>query len=901
MSSNKKIRNRLNELFTDLQQTEREDTTAEAVKSKPTLGKAAEPVIFARAEQELAPVSEQLAPGITITEAGSGNTISSVMTIPFQTASNWNALHLETDQDHEWQEEEQSLVRQVADQLELALQNAHLFQQTERQNRDLAILNEMGRELATQLNVSQIIETLVKYASELMDTSSFFTSTYDEEAKLLNFPFVKVDGVRIEFPSRKIGQGLTDYVLQTRKPLLLNGDVSKQMQELGIEFISLGNSKPALSWLGVPLIVGDKTLGAIVAQSVTTPYLYAEREQDLLTTIASQVAIALQNARLFQQTEQQNAELATLNAMAGELSSSLNVDEITAVLYKYVGRLMDATNFYVALYQKEANLITFPTAYFDGKQANLDPTPVGNGLTAWIIKNNQVLSLPDRVNERVKSLGIDIIQVADDDRAECWLGVPISLGQNVLGIISVQSTTTPRLYTERHRDLLNATASQAAIAIQNARLFQETQQRAAELAGLNEVLRAASSEIDLQKVLEAAYEKLQAFVTMDTFTLALYNAEDHTLDYQITAEGGIKYPREEKPSKVNENTPFGQVIKTKEATLKLRTAEELATLKRPVGRMGEQSRLAASLIYVPLTLQKEIIGVMSIQSYQLNAYNHETVRLMETVANQLAVSLQNAQLYENTQKSLKDLELINRLTSAVSSSLDIQSSLQVIAEELNKAFEIGHVGIALLDADQSHLILTADAPLPASGNGDIGLRIPTKESTATLQVLTTKKPVFVPDVVHNPLTQNIADLMAQRGTKNLMIFPLISGNEVIGTVGFDTFSLEKTFSEAEVRLVETVLYQVAASIRNAQLFSAAQARARREKILREITDRVRATTDPDTIIRTAVRELGQALNLTAFVQLGKKEKLDPQKTQPEESTGKNNPPSERKKPSKGGK
>jgi hypothetical protein len=103
MSSNKKIRNRLNELFTDIQQTGREDTDVEAVKSKPTPEKVAEPVIFARVEQELAPVSEQLHPSITITEAGSGNATSSVMTIPFQTASNWNVLHLETNQDHEWQ------------------------------------------------------------------------------------------------------------------------------------------------------------------------------------------------------------------------------------------------------------------------------------------------------------------------------------------------------------------------------------------------------------------------------------------------------------------------------------------------------------------------------------------------------------------------------------------------------------------------------------------------------------------------------------------------------------------------------------------------------------------------------------------------------------------------------
>jgi len=851
MSSNKKIRNRLNQLFTNLEPTEHAET---GVETKPTDEPVHEPATSTRARQARLAPSESPA-NITVTPAASeANT--TVMTVPFQVASEWNILQLEAEQSREWEEADQSLVRQVADQLGLALQNAQLYQQTERQNQDLAILNEMARELATQLDIAQIIETVVKYTTELMNTTSFFITLFNEEAGELTFPFVRVDNKRIEFASRRIGQGLTDHILRNRRSLLLNGNIEKQMQEMGLEFISVGNSKPPLSWLGVPLIVGEKTLGAIIAQSVTTPNLYNEREQDLLTTISSQVAIALQNANLFRQTEAQNAELATLNAMASELSSSLTISEITRVLYKFTGQLMDVTNFFVALYQKETGLLNFPLVYFDNLPTTLDPTPIGNGLTAWIIKNNQFLLLTDNVTQRAQALKIEMLTLADDEPAECWLGVPITLGQDVLGAISVQSTTTPRLFTERHRDLLLAIASQAAIAIQNARLFDETQKRAAELAGLNEILSAASAEIELSKVVEAAYAKLINLVPVDAFILALFDPKEETLDYKFFIDEGQRY--ELGVQKLSHNI-ISETIREKKPRLLLRTPEEIKEQEKDPETVGNVSKVSASIIYVPMMKGQDVLGVMSVQSYQHQAYSQTDVVLLQNVANQLVNAIQNASLYNETQKNLEDLNLINRLTSTVSGSLDIQSSLQVIAEEFNNTFKIGHVGIALFDADFTHLTLTADAPLAVDGKGDLGLVLPVTGNQATEQVLKTRKPVFVYDVVNNPLTSNIKDVMEKRGTKNMLIFPLLSGNEIVGTVGFDTFELERTFTDEETRLIETILFQVASSIRNAQLFNQTQLseeRLRRQNeylaTATEVSRLITSTLDRDVLFSRAV-------------------------------------------------
>ncbi|MCS6993391.1 MAG: GAF domain-containing protein [Anaerolineales bacterium] len=582
-------------------------------------------------------------------------------------------------------------------------------------------------------------------------------------------------------------------------------------------------------------------------------YEWDEPEQKLVSQIADQLGLALQNARLFQQTEAQNRELAVLNEMAREISSLLSVKEVSQAIYRYAGQLMDVTDFFVGIYHPESDEISFPAIYIDGQPAGLEKTTLENGLTAYVIHHRQALLLPDRVQERAEAMGIEILLLGDDVIPLCWLGVPLVIGEQTLGAIVVQNTTKPYAYTERHRDLLSAMANQAAIAIQNARLFDESKKRAEELAALNEIVRVASEEIEVDKIIQAVYQKTAELLPMDAFILALYSNE--LIDYRLVVDEGQRY--ELPPSPLGNNT-ISQVLREKKSRLILRTREEVQALEQKNVGLGT-NKISSSLIYVPLLKGANVLGVISVQSYRYNAYTQNDLALVENIAGQMANLIQNAFLYANQQKTLRDLELINRLTSLVSGSLEIQASLQTIAEELQRTFQLGHVGIALFDQSYTTLTLTADAPLPPDGKGDIGTTFPLAGSLATQQVLETRKPVFVYDVLNNPLTVNIRAILEKRGTKNMLLFPLLAGNEVIGTVGFDTFKLEDTFSDDEIQLVTTILYQVATSVRNAQLFSQTQAseeRLRRQNqylaAASEVSRLITTTLDMDVMFSNAV-------------------------------------------------
>src|SRR5215208_1139600 len=247
----------------------------------------------------------------------------SAMSLAFQAGQNsWATLQvLDESEQRTWSQDEQLLVKQVADQLSLALENARLFQETQTRAEELSILNEMARELSTKLDTTAIGEVVYHYTSYLMDTSDFFFALYDEKTEEKSYPVALEEGRRIQLHPKKLGNGgFTDYIIRNRRAVFAPNNVLKHMQTLGIEFVPLSEDEtPSQSWLGVPLLIGERVLGLISVQSVQKANLYNEHTRDILTTIAGQASIAIENARLFQETQKSESELRALFASMNDV------------------------------------------------------------------------------------------------------------------------------------------------------------------------------------------------------------------------------------------------------------------------------------------------------------------------------------------------------------------------------------------------------------------------------------------------------------------------------------------------------------------------------------------------------------------------------------------------------
>ncbi|NJN80126.1 MAG: hypothetical protein HC797_06470 [Anaerolineales bacterium] len=159
-----------------------------------------------------------------------------------------------------------------------------------------------------------------------------------------------------------------------------------------------------------------------------------------------------------------------------------------------------------------------------------------------------------------------------------------------------------------------------------------------------------------------------------------------------------------------------------------------------------------------------------IDESQSRAWTTDEQLLIKQVTDQLSLALENARLFQETQRRAQELTVVNEVVSSVSASLDLKSTLQTIADNLANLLSAGHVGIALMNNDKTKLVLAADSSSSFEKSNDIGLSIPIQGSPATEEVIRSRKPLFVRDVETNPLTANIKDILKQRGTKNFVDF-----------------------------------------------------------------------------------------------------------------------------------
>jgi NtrC-family two-component system sensor histidine kinase KinB len=185
--------------------------------------------------------------------------------------------------------------------ISLGLRGLGLAQQRlERRVKELDSLQAVGQALSASLNLDTILATIHTEVATLMPARNFYVALYDQAADKVTFPFAMERGERVHWRSRQTGNGLTEYILRTRAPLLIRENYIATLEALGIESIG----RPATSWVGVPILAGEEPLGVLTVQSYTGRLAYDTSHQGVLVTIAAQAAVAIQNARLYTRTDE---------------------------------------------------------------------------------------------------------------------------------------------------------------------------------------------------------------------------------------------------------------------------------------------------------------------------------------------------------------------------------------------------------------------------------------------------------------------------------------------------------------------------------------------------------------------------------------------------------------------
>jgi PAS domain S-box-containing protein len=479
-------------------------------------------------EKRIEPVEERqvMRPKVPVELVSPASHSDSTLSLAFQAGQeSWATLQVadETEQ-RKWTQDEQLLVKQVADQLSLALENARLFQETQSRAEELSVLNEMGRELSTKLEVSAIADVVYRYTSRLMDTRNFFIALYDQKIEEKSYPLAFEEGRQIEMRPSKLGNGgFSDYIIRNKKAVFAPNNVLGHMKALGINFVPLKDDEtPSQSWLGVPLMIGERVLGLISVQSVQHPNIYDEHDRDILTTITSQAAIAIENARLFQEAQRRAQETAALAEVGREISVTLDLETVLTRIAFYAKELLQAET--SAVYLPEAqgtrwNAISVIGA--DAEEIKSDPISAGEGILGKIIlqKVGQIVNDADNQSEALTIRG------TADRPFEHIMGVPFLSADTVTGLMAVWRTGESKEFAPAELEFLTSLARQAAIAIENARLFNEVTSSQGQLSEALRIARLGYFEIDPNR------QTIQ--VTDELYSLLGTNAE---------REGGYQFP-----------------------------------------------------------------------------------------------------------------------------------------------------------------------------------------------------------------------------------------------------------------------------------------------------------------------------------------------------------------------
>jgi len=557
----------------------------------------------------------------------------------------------------QWSQDDIHLVETVGEQVALALEGARLFEETHRRAREMTTLFDISRALTgAVLEPEAIGEILAAQLSELMGASAFISLFHPEENKIRLLAEYRSaedkgrgwapveDYYLAEYPA-------TAGVIETLQPLVVqisdtDADPAElaYMEKYGIKTLAI-----------LPMAVKGQAVGVVELQAWDRERRYTQEQLNMALTVANQGAVTLENARLFREARLRAEELAALNDLAQALTARTTVDEVLEETYRGAARLLDTTNFYVALYHRDRDEVIFALDVTEGRLTKpYTGRRSGNGLTEYVIRTRQSLLIADNLPERLEELGLELIGPV----ALTWLGVPLLVGDQIIGVIAVQSYAAAHAYGEHERELLTAIANQTAIAIQSAYLFEEVQRRATQLAAAAEVARDATAILDVDQLLSETVDLIsERFGFYHAGVFLLDELGEYAVLKAASSAGGQRMLRRGHRLRVGEVGIVGYVTGTGEHRIALDVGEDAVHFVNP-DLPETRSEMA-----LPLISRGRVIGALDVQSTEPGAFTEDDVAVLQTMADQLATAIENARLYQEAVQTAERLAEVDRLKS----------------------------------------------------------------------------------------------------------------------------------------------------------------------------------------------------------------------------------------------
>jgi GAF domain-containing protein/DNA-binding response OmpR family regulator len=707
------------------------------------------------------------------------------------------------DREYAFSEADVRLLTTLAGSLSVALENARLFEETRQRNAELALINDVQRGLAENLEMQAMYDLVGDRIQEIFDAQVVDIGLVDRKDGLMHSAYMLERGERLPDEPWEI-MGVTKHVLETREPIVINDQMLERLEELGGYVLQGEITK---SGVYVPLIVGGEAIGRIALGNVDREHAFTEGDVRLLTTIAGSLSVALENARLFEETRQRNAELALINDVQGSLAENFEMQAMYDLVGDRLAEIFDAQTVDIGVVDHDAGTIWFPYSIERGVRLIDHPIEV-MGFRKIALETREPVVINEDMERRCIEAGNPLAIAGEPSKSSVF--VPLLVSNRGTGVISLHNLDREHAFGEADVRLLMTIAGSLSVALESARLFEETRQRAAELMIVNSVGQALADQLDLDPLIDRLGDQLQEVFDADIAYIALHDETTGQIEFPYYIESGIRETG-------RRTIAFGEgltsrILRGREPLLLNRDAafEEIG-----IEMVGTPAR---SYLGVPILVEGRAIGVISVQSItQAGRFGESDTRLVSTIAANVGAAIQNARLYRETRRRASEMAALVELGREVGGMLDLDAvlsriterALELLESETSAVFleqEDGVFAPVVVLGDNAELIL-ADTITPGEGViGDLARR-------------------GVAEVVNDLAGDPRAILFAgeeEEAEERLMAAPLLARGRVTGMMAVWRRGQSDVFTDTDLSFLVGLSQQAAIAIENARLFREAE-------------------------------------------------------------------------------
>ena len=531
------------------------------------------------------------------------------------------------------------LLFNLSEPISAALEKARLFESEQKRTSQLLVIHNISRAISSILDFNAVLK---------------------EFANLLqrNFVYEHVSIYTLDDRNRLVLSVLVDTSSDCKAPedLLIDEDVNVcRAASLGKTLVMAANEDQkqlagafhpgTRSQLCVPFRYSSKTVGVMNIESEKSR-AFDEEDLTVLETLSDYLATWVNNANLYTDIGRKAHALQTLNSIGRAISSELNINNLFELIFRQVGQVLPSEHFLIALYEKGASRLEVKFEVVDGKRRFYVSSLPHDGLIGYVMQTRT----PFLVKDNFEKVYETVTGRTPHRVAQSWLGVPLILGDQALGVIVLQNFRIRRVYDRDDLNFLSTIADQAAVAISNARLFREAQERATRLAVVNEITREASLSLWVDKLFEKINTQLKRVVSFEKSSIATYDSENDSFSL-INVYG----------ENITAGFYKGMEISGRETVMKIAYETKRPYYTRSLDQIISNTspylitQGIQSAVSIPIISEDVCIGTLNLGSIKEDGFSTDQIDLLVTIANSLGTALKNARLYSDLERSYSEL------------------------------------------------------------------------------------------------------------------------------------------------------------------------------------------------------------------------------------------------------